>query len=80
MKKLKLLKARAETRPLSDASKLAWSQYQGPMQAAAQQLNAAITSAQNVIAAQLIKSEGLDPSEWFFDMDRLVLVRRPSEE
>lgn len=66
----------AETRPLSDASKLIWAQFMGPMEAAAQQLNLAMAAARNTVATQLMKAEGLDPEDWQFNMDTLRFVRR----
>lgn len=76
---MKLLKKqqKLEERDISDANKLLWAQYYGPMQQAAATLNAAITNTQNLLATVIAKSEGLDPSEWVFDMDRVVMVKRP---
>lgn len=62
---------------MSDSSKLAWQEFFVPTQAAAAQLNAAISAAQNTIAKLLLRSEGLDPSEWVLDMDNLWYVKRP---
>jgi hypothetical protein len=75
--KLKMLRGKPETRPMSDSSKLAWQEFFVPTQAAAAQLNAAISAAQNTIAKLLLKSDGLDPSEWVLDMDNLRYVKRP---
>ena len=75
---MKLLKKqKLEERAISDANKLLWSQYYGPMQQAAATLNAAITNTQNLLATIIVKSEGLSPEEWVFDMDRMMLVKRP---
>ena len=64
---------------LSDANKLLWERYYGPMQAAAQALNAAIVNTQNLLARIIIEREGFEPDEHVFDMDRLVIRSRPKE-
>jgi hypothetical protein len=66
--------------PLTDKSKLLWSQYYGPAQAAAQQMNAAFGSMQNILARIIIESQGLDADTHLFDMDKLVIVPRPKGE
>lgn len=66
-----------ERKDMTDSSKLLWAQYYGPMQAAAQSLNAAIVNAQNALGAALLRLDGLDPKEWALDMDTLTYVRRP---
>lgn len=80
-KKLKLvsMEQKPEVRDISDGSKLVWGSFFGPMQEAAQKLNAAISITQNIIAAQIIKAEGLSPEEWMFNMDNLKLERRKKE-
>lgn len=70
---------KVEVHDISDRSKLLWGEFYGPMQAAAQQLNAAIIAVQNTVAKAIIEREGLKPEEWLFDMDRLRLQRKPSE-
>lgn len=66
-----------EIRPISDASKLLWERYWGPMNAAAAQFNAAVTNTQNILAAIIIEREGLSPETHVFDMDKLRIVPRP---
>lgn len=65
------------THPLSDASKLLWERYQGPMNAAAQQFNAAIANTQNLLARIIIEREGLDPDHHVLDVDVMGIRSRP---
>ena len=64
---------------LSDANKLLWERYYGPMNAAAQTLNAAIVNTQNLLARIIIEREGFEPDGQVFDMDRMVIRSRPKE-
>lgn len=66
-------------KPMSDASKLAWVQVVGPMQAAAQALNAAISAMQSGLASELLRNDGLSPKDYVLDMDRMEYVERPKE-
>ena len=64
---------------LSDANKLLWERYYGPMNAAAQTLNAAIVNTQNLLARIIIEQEGFNADEHVLDMDRLVIRQRPKQ-
>lgn len=64
--------------PISDANKLMWERYIGPMQSAAAQLNAAIANTQNILAGIIIEREGFLTDTHIFDMDKLRIVPRPN--
>jgi len=64
---------------LSDANRLLWERYVGPMNAAAQTLNAAIQNTQNLLARIIIEREGLEPDNHALDMDRVVILSRPEQ-
>jgi hypothetical protein len=64
-------------RELTAKSLLAWERFNGPMQAAVAQVNEAVRVAQNTVARCLIEAEELNPNEWLFDMDNLVLIPKP---
>jgi hypothetical protein len=66
-----------EIRPLSDASKLLWERYWGPMNAAATQLNLALNNAQNILGALILEKEGVDPEKFSVDVDKMRIVPRP---
>ena len=66
-------------RQISDAGQVAWYRYAGPINAAAQQLNAAIQAANDVVAKHIIRAEGLNPEDWSFDMDRVCLVPKTNK-
>lgn len=66
-----------EIRPISDAHKLLWERYYGPMQAAAAQLNAAIQNTQNILAGIILEREGFSPETHLFDADKLRIIPRP---
>lgn len=68
-----------EIKPLSDANKLLWERYQGPMNAAAAQFNAAIANTQNLLGRIIIESEGMDPDKYLLDVDKMRIVPRPPE-
>jgi len=67
-----------EVRTINDANKLLWERYWGPMNAAAQQLNAALVNTQNLIARTIIEREGLNPDVHLLDVDRMVILTRPN--
>lgn len=64
-------------RPLSDKSKLLWERYWGPMNGAAQALNAAIGNTQNLLASIIMEMEGLDPTKHSLDVENMRIVARP---
>lgn len=74
---MRLLKGKQEERDISAQSALLWAEYYRPMQQAAVALNEAIANTQNIIATVIAKNEGLDPTDWMFDISRLKLVRKP---
>ncbi len=65
--------------PINDKNKLMWERYHGPMQAAAAQLNVAIQNTQNMLARIIMESEGFDADKHVFDMDKLVILPRPTK-
>lgn len=66
-----------EIKPLSDANKLLWERYQGPMNAAAAQFNAAIANTQNILGRIIMEREGVDPDTHVLDVDRMRIIPRP---
>lgn len=66
-----------EIRPISDANKLLWERYYGPMNAAAAQMNAAIQNTQNILGAVILEREGVSPDTHVFDADNLRIIPRP---
>lgn len=77
MKRFNIGKAATpEERDISDKNKLLWERFVKPMQAMAAQANAAIQSAQNLVAGIIIEAEGLKEEDWQFNMDTLKLQRR----
>lgn len=79
MSRLRLSRSKAEEHAISAESKLLWAEYYGPMQQAATALNLAIANTQNMMATIIATREGLEPSEWMFDIGRLVMVKKPKE-
>jgi len=67
-----------DVKTISDTNKLLWERYWGPMNAAAQQLNAAILNAQNVVARIIIEREELNPDTHLLEVDRMVILERPT--
>jgi hypothetical protein len=63
---------------VSDKSARLWESYHGPMNAAAQALNGAITNVQNILAGIILDAEGFDRETHVFDADRLTIVRKPT--
>jgi hypothetical protein len=62
---------------LSDKSARLWESYHGPMNGAAQALNAAIANVQNILGRVILTQEGFDPDTHLFNADNLTIVRRP---
>lgn len=69
----------AEPHKVSDKSARLWESYHGPMNGAAQALNAAIANVQNILGRIIITQEGLDPDTHLFDPGKMVIVQRPPE-
>ena len=63
---------------ISDKSRLIWERYLGPMQGAAATLNSAIQNTQNVLASMILEMEGYSAETHVFDMDRMVILPRPT--
>lgn len=74
----KIRRAPGIVKPLSDKSKLLWERYYGPMQGAAQSLNAAIANTQNLLAVIIMEMEGVDPTMHTFDADNMRIIARPN--
>lgn len=64
---------------ISDSSKLLWERFWKPMQAAASQMNHAISTTQNLLGEIILKNEGFSPDTHVFDIDRNVIVPRSKD-
>jgi hypothetical protein len=64
-------------KPLSAESTLLWERFHGPTQAAAQQLNAAISNMQNILGGIIVEKEGFTTETHIFDADRMRIIPRP---
>jgi hypothetical protein len=65
------------SQPISAESTLLWERWYKPMQAAAAQINAAITNTQNILAAIILEREGVSPDTHLLDIDKLRIIARP---
>jgi hypothetical protein len=63
---------------ISDKSARLWESYHGPMNGAAQALNAAIVNVQNILAGIILDAEGFDKDTHLFNADNLTIVRKPN--
>lgn len=63
--------------PISDANKLLWERYYGPMQSAAAAFNAAIRNTENMLAAIIMEREGASTETHVFDIDKLRIIPKP---
>lgn len=64
--------------PISDKAKLLWERYWGPMNGAAQSLNAALNNTMNLIGTIIVEMEGFDPKSHLFDADNMRIISRPN--
>ena len=62
---------------LSDKAARVWEAYQGPMQAAAQAMNAAIVNTEKLLGGIILQMEGFSPETHLLDVGRMVILRRP---
>lgn len=66
------------TQDMTDAGKLVWGEFAGPMNAAVAQINAATQAAQNALAKALAPGEGVDPRQgWVLNVPRMRWEKRP---
>lgn len=66
-----------EPHKISDKAARFWESYQGPMQAAAHSMNAAIANTERVLAGIILQMEGFSPETHMVDVGRMVILRRP---
>lgn len=69
-----------EIRPISDKSKLLWSQYYGPLKGAHDAMIAALNNAHNIIGGIILANEGVTSETHIFDADNLRIIPRPREK
>lgn len=62
---------------LSDKAARVWESYQGPMNAAAQAMNAAILNTEKLLGGIILQMEGFSPETHMLDMGRMLILRRP---
>lgn len=62
---------------VSDKSRLLWERYHGAMQAAAQQMNAAIRNTESLLAGVIIEAEGFSTETHILNLDTLTVIPRP---
>lgn len=66
------------THKCGDKSRLLWERYQGAMQAAANQLNAAIRNTESILAGVIIEAEGFSTDTHILNTDNLTIIPRPA--
>lgn len=78
-KRFQLGKTSEPTHKIGDKSRLLWERYYGPMQGAANVLNAAINNTMSVIGGVIIEMEGFSVDTHIFNADKMEIVPRPQE-
>lgn len=64
---------------VSDKAARLWESYYGPMNGAAQALNAAITNTQNILGRIVLEMDGFSTDTHILDAETMTIRQRPQE-